>query len=100
MDGKWVKATAAKLSNFVNEKGVLLKFGDSPKRTWWRTKQNLDYTFLMWYASNMSDYYMQLEDDIHPVPSFSAFVRSALDRSLTNKPWVTGSLLNISLHSL
>eukprot|EP00439_Symbiodinium_sp_Y106_P034450 s2855_g4.t1 len=80
LDGQWIKAAAVKLSHFVNEKGVLLKFGDSPKRTWWRTKQNLDYTFLMWYASNMSEYYMQLEDDVHPVPSFAAFVRSALER--------------------
>lgn len=91
LDGQWIKAAAVKLSHFVNEKGVLLKFGDSPKRTWWRTKQNLDYTFLMWYASNMSEYYMQLEDDVHPVPSFAAFVRSALERSLIGNPWVMAS---------
>ncbi|CAE7258393.1 mgat4b [Symbiodinium sp. CCMP2592] len=91
LDGNWITATAVKLSHFVNEKGVLLKFGDSPKRTWWRTKQNLDYTFLMWYASNMSEYYMQLEDDVHPVPSFAAFVRSALERSLIGNPWVMAS---------
>ena len=91
LNGQWIKATAVKLSDFVNEKGVLLKFGDSPKRTWWRTKQNLDYTFLMWYASNMSEYYMQLEDDVHPVPSFAAFVRSALERSLIGNPWVMAS---------
>ena len=95
MDGKWAPATGAKVSELVFEKGVLLKFGDSAKRTWWRTKQNLDYTFLMWYASNMSDYYMQLEDDVHPVPHFAAFVRSALERTLMGKPWVMAAFSNL-----
>ncbi|CAE7407834.1 mgat4b, partial [Symbiodinium pilosum] len=95
LDGKWAPATGAKVSELVFEKGVLLKFGDSAKRTWWRTKQNLDYTFLMWYASNMSDYYMQLEDDVHPVPHFAAFVRSALERTLMGKPWVMAAFSNL-----
>ncbi|KAK0420367.1 hypothetical protein QR680_014638 [Steinernema hermaphroditum] len=42
-------------------------FGDSPERMYWRTKQNLDYAYLMLYASHFfstSRYYVQLEDDI------------------------------------
>ena len=30
----------------------------------WRTKQNLDYCFLMMYAQSKGIYYVQLEDDI------------------------------------
>ncbi|NWX84532.1 MGT4A acetylglucosaminyltransferase, partial [Nothoprocta ornata] len=39
-------------------------FGDSKERVRWRTKQNLDYCFLMMYAQKKGVYYIQLEDDI------------------------------------
>nr|XP_025959060.1 alpha-1,3-mannosyl-glycoprotein 4-beta-N-acetylglucosaminyltransferase A isoform X2 [Dromaius novaehollandiae] len=39
-------------------------FGDSKERVRWRTKQNLDYCFLMMYAQRKGIYYIQLEDDI------------------------------------
>uniref|UniRef100_F1L1Z6 Alpha-1,3-mannosyl-glycoprotein 4-beta-N-acetylglucosaminyltransferase A n=1 Tax=Ascaris suum TaxID=6253 RepID=F1L1Z6_ASCSU len=39
-------------------------FDDSPERMYWRTKQNLDYIFLMLYCQRRGEYYLQLEDDI------------------------------------
>ncbi|XP_023184637.1 alpha-1,3-mannosyl-glycoprotein 4-beta-N-acetylglucosaminyltransferase B-like isoform X1 [Xiphophorus maculatus] len=39
-------------------------FGDSKDRVKWRTKQNLDYSFLMLYAQDKGTYYVQLEDDV------------------------------------
>ncbi|KAJ8410490.1 hypothetical protein AAFF_G00193940 [Aldrovandia affinis] len=39
-------------------------FGDPKERVKWRTKQNLDYCFLMMYAQSKGTYYVQLEDDI------------------------------------
>ncbi len=39
--------------------------GDEMGRVQWRSKQNLDYAFLMMYASNeRGTFYVQLEDDI------------------------------------
>ncbi|XP_066174071.1 alpha-1,3-mannosyl-glycoprotein 4-beta-N-acetylglucosaminyltransferase-like protein MGAT4D isoform X3 [Sylvia atricapilla] len=38
--------------------------GDSEDRVRWRTKQNLDYSFLMLYAQPKGTFYLQLEDDI------------------------------------
>ncbi|KAJ0050328.1 hypothetical protein NL108_017505, partial [Boleophthalmus pectinirostris] len=45
---------------------TLLKetFGDSKDRVKWRTKQNLDFSFLMLYAQDKGTYYVQLEDDV------------------------------------
>ena len=37
---------------------------DTVDRIRWRTKQNLDYAYLMMYARQRSLYYVQLEDDI------------------------------------
>lgn len=39
-------------------------FGDKPERVKWRTKQNLDFAYLMNYCQDKGLYYMQLEDDI------------------------------------
>ncbi|KAI4786260.1 hypothetical protein KUCAC02_037240 [Chaenocephalus aceratus] len=36
----------------------------------WRTKQNLDYCYLMMYAQAKGTYYVQLEDDIVARPNF------------------------------
>ncbi|XP_068182114.1 alpha-1,3-mannosyl-glycoprotein 4-beta-N-acetylglucosaminyltransferase B-like [Antennarius striatus] len=39
-------------------------FGDTAERVKWRTKQNLDFSFLMLYAQDKGNYYVQLEDDV------------------------------------
>eukprot|EP00064_Thunnus_orientalis_P009849 superscaffoldBa00001276_g9875 len=39
-------------------------FGDSKDRVKWRTKQNLDFSFLMLYAQDKGTFYVQLEDDV------------------------------------
>ncbi|KHJ96480.1 N-Acetylglucosaminyltransferase-IV region [Oesophagostomum dentatum] len=46
-------------------------FGDSKERMRWRTKQNLDYFYLMNYARHKAEYYMQLEDDIIATSGYS-----------------------------
>ncbi|XP_078268114.1 alpha-1,3-mannosyl-glycoprotein 4-beta-N-acetylglucosaminyltransferase B-like [Rhinoraja longicauda] len=45
-------------------------FGDSQSRVKWRTKQNLDYSFLMMYAQAKGNFYLQLEDDIIASPNY------------------------------
>ena len=46
------------------------KFGDSAQRTFWRSKLVIDFTFLMCYCKDLSKYYLHLEDDLIPAPSF------------------------------
>ncbi|XP_072771006.1 alpha-1,3-mannosyl-glycoprotein 4-beta-N-acetylglucosaminyltransferase B isoform X2 [Nerophis lumbriciformis] len=45
-------------------------FGDPKERVRWRSKQNLDYCFLMMYAQSKGTYYVQLEDDIVARPNY------------------------------
>merc|ERR1719149_397040 len=40
-------------------------YKDEPTRVRWRSKQNVDYAFLMYYAAPLSPYYLQIEDDIN-----------------------------------
>lgn len=51
-------------------------FGDTPERVRWRTKQNLDYSFLMLYARSRGVYYVQLEDDVVAKPGFLTVMKS------------------------
>jgi len=39
-------------------------FGDAPDRVQWRAKQVVDYSLLFMYSINISEYYIQLEDDV------------------------------------
>ncbi|XP_042325619.1 alpha-1,3-mannosyl-glycoprotein 4-beta-N-acetylglucosaminyltransferase-like protein MGAT4D [Sceloporus undulatus] len=90
VDSEYINSTAESIrKNFPNEvlSGILeviappafyypefsnLKetFGDSKERVRWRTKQNLDYSFLMLYAQPKGRFYLQLEDDIIAGPEY------------------------------
>ena len=48
---------------------VKLKYGDSQERSAWRSKQNLDFAFLMCYCRKLSTYYLHIEDDVIASPS-------------------------------
>ncbi|KAL9950749.1 hypothetical protein ACROYT_G043304 [Oculina patagonica] len=64
---------------------VKKKFGDSPQRIFWRSKQNIDFTFLMCYCHGLSQYYLHLEDDVLPAPSFYPKLRDFIFSVKT--PW-------------
>uniref|UniRef100_A0A8C5VIM3 Alpha-1,3-mannosyl-glycoprotein 4-beta-N-acetylglucosaminyltransferase B n=1 Tax=Microcebus murinus TaxID=30608 RepID=A0A8C5VIM3_MICMU len=51
-------------------------FGDPKERVRWRTKQNLDYCFLMMYAQSKGAYYVQLEDDIVAKPHYLSTMKN------------------------
>ncbi|XP_010007228.1 PREDICTED: glycosyltransferase 54 domain-containing protein [Chaetura pelagica] len=50
--------------------------GDSEDRVRWRTKQNLDYSFLMLYAQPKGTFYLQLEDDIIAKPDYLQSIKN------------------------
>ncbi|XP_019623530.1 PREDICTED: alpha-1,3-mannosyl-glycoprotein 4-beta-N-acetylglucosaminyltransferase C-like [Branchiostoma belcheri] len=56
------------------------KFRDSLERIRWRSKQCVDYAFLFQYCRNMSEYYLQLEDDVISAENFLSSIKTYLDR--------------------
>ena len=62
-----------------------LKFGDSEDRTKWRSKQNVDFAFLMCYCQDLSNYYLHLEDDVTASPSVFQKLHDFI--SSQEKPW-------------
>ncbi|XP_030045247.1 alpha-1,3-mannosyl-glycoprotein 4-beta-N-acetylglucosaminyltransferase B [Microcaecilia unicolor] len=62
-------------------------FGDSKERVRWRTKQNLDYSFLMLYAQPKGTFYIQLEDDIIAKPGYFQSIKDVAVQQ-TSDDWL------------
>lgn len=60
------------LSYYPDFKTIYKKqtLGDPLKRVHWRTKQNLDFAYLMMYSHQKGKYYVQLEDDVVSKPNY------------------------------
>lgn len=49
---------------------------DSVDRVRWRSKQNVDFAFLMMYCEKLNKYYIQLEDDVLVAPDFINYIET------------------------
>ncbi|XP_052216075.1 alpha-1,6-mannosyl-glycoprotein 4-beta-N-acetylglucosaminyltransferase-like isoform X2 [Dreissena polymorpha] len=61
-------------------------FNDSLERVEWRTKQNLDYAYLFAYCESLSEYFIQIEDDVITASNFIQEIRNAIIRLENSKP--------------
>lgn len=59
---------------------------DSAERVQWRSKQNVDFAFLMLYCQKLSSYYIQLEDDVLSAPNFVTDIKSFVSNQTSN--WI------------
>ena len=68
--------------------GLPRTFGDSSDRVFWRSKQVMDYVFLMRYCENLSCYYLQLEDDVFTEPNYTQVIREFIQTRQAGWPWL------------
>ncbi|XP_024918975.1 alpha-1,3-mannosyl-glycoprotein 4-beta-N-acetylglucosaminyltransferase B isoform X2 [Cynoglossus semilaevis] len=61
--------------------------GDSQDRVRWRTKQILDFSFLMMYSKDRGAYYVQLEDDIVAKEDYYQQMKTYVTQE-ASKPWL------------
>lgn len=85
VDSGLVEIVAPSASFYPDLDAVPLTFGDSRERVRWRTKQNLDFCFLMMYCQRKARFYIQLEDDIVATPEFAATIRTFALQQETNE---------------
>lgn len=72
---------------YPNMSEITATLGDSVERTKWRTKQNLDFAYLMMYCQSKGTFYVQLEDDIVAKPHYTTkMINYALKQS-HSKDW-------------
>ena len=60
-------------------------FGDPIERVKWRTKQNLDYAFLMMYAQSRGIFYCQMEDDIVATQGYASTMKAFAFQQASNE---------------
>jgi len=59
--------------------GLKRNFGDAPDRVRWRAKQVADFSFMFAYARNISEYYIQIEDDVECSRGFVSSLRDYIE---------------------
>lgn len=75
-------------SYYPDLNNLRVTLGDSMERVRWRTKQNLDFAFLMMYSQPRGTFYVQLEDDILAKKNFISTMKNfALEKSGQREPW-------------
>ncbi|KAG8198834.1 hypothetical protein JTE90_007136 [Oedothorax gibbosus] len=98
------KETAIKFSNSIRSGLLLLAqtlpevyprvnitrrtFNDSVDRIKWRSKQVLDFSSLLKYSENLSEYFLILEDDVVATPRYITFIETFIQEK-KNSDWVS-----------
>ena len=65
-----IQAPSSFYTDLVREESNYLK---------WRRKQNYDYAYLMKYCEHLSDYYMQMEDDVIASDEYFSAIKGYID---------------------
>ncbi|KAM4676022.1 alpha-1,3-mannosyl-glycoprotein 4-beta-N-acetylglucosaminyltransferase C [Discoglossus pictus] len=68
--------------------GLKRNYNDPDDRVKFRSKQNVDYAFLLNFCSNLSDYYVMLEDDVRCSRNFLTAIKKVIT-SRKGSYWVT-----------
>lgn len=68
--------------------GLKRNYNDAPDRVSFRSKQNLDYSFLIHYSAGLSQYYLQLEDDVSSAKNFLTSIKRHVEEQEAKRiPW-------------
>lgn len=88
MDAGLIEVVAPNPSYYPDLDKLRITLGDSPERVRWRSKQNLDFAFLMSYSQPKGTFYVQLEDDILAKPHYiSEMKKFAIEKIARKEPW-------------
>uniref|UniRef100_UPI00398ECD05 alpha-1,6-mannosyl-glycoprotein 4-beta-N-acetylglucosaminyltransferase-like n=1 Tax=Pristiophorus japonicus TaxID=55135 RepID=UPI00398ECD05 len=68
--------------------GLKRNYNDPMERVRFRSKQNVDYAFLVNFCADLSEYYLMLEDDVMCARNFLSSLRRSVS-SAEGSPWAT-----------
>ncbi|KAJ0036401.1 hypothetical protein NQD34_005078 [Periophthalmus magnuspinnatus] len=70
--------------------GLKRNYNDPSDRVTFRSKQNVDYSYLIHYSAELGQYYLQLEDDVHCAKNFlSKIQKHVKDQNSKKTTWAT-----------
>ncbi|KAM3918757.1 alpha-1,6-mannosyl-glycoprotein 4-beta-N-acetylglucosaminyltransferase-like [Leptodactylus fuscus] len=85
------------ISSYINAYpplvGLKRNYDDAPNRVTFRSKQNVDYAFLVNFCANLSRYYLMLEDDVTSSMNFLTSIKKYIEEY--RLPWTTMAFSNL-----
>ena len=85
LDSGMLEVIAPPASFYPDMSNLPRTYSDPPDRVYWRSKQNLDYAYLMMFARSRSKYYLHLEDDVVVAkPNFLQSIKKAIAEEANN----------------
>ncbi|KAF5915748.1 hypothetical protein HPG69_011561 [Diceros bicornis minor] len=76
------------LKSYLSLKDLKKNLKDTPAYVAFHSKQSMDYAFLMNFATNHSDYFLMIADDVKCAPGFVTQIATTVS-AWENKHWVT-----------
>ncbi|MEE6498884.1 hypothetical protein FKM82_003246 [Ascaphus truei] len=67
---------SSSLESYPPLQGLKRNFNDSPERVSYRSKQNVDYAFLVNFCAGLSQFYLMLEDDVVCARNFVTSIKN------------------------
>ncbi|KAM5137780.1 alpha-1,6-mannosyl-glycoprotein 4-beta-N-acetylglucosaminyltransferase-like isoform 1-T5 [Mantella aurantiaca] len=80
-------------SAYPTLEGLKRNYNDPPERVQFRSKQNVDYAFLVNFCANLSLFYIQLEDDVTCSMNFLTSIKTYVNHYTSS--WTTITFSNL-----
>jgi len=93
IDSGFIQIVHMNSSRYPDLDHIKQTFGDPPERLKWRAKQNIDFSFLMYYSENISHYYLQMEDDVLFASNYFSYIKTFVNRHTI--PWFVIEFSNL-----
>nr|XP_054772864.1 alpha-1,3-mannosyl-glycoprotein 4-beta-N-acetylglucosaminyltransferase C-like [Lytechinus pictus] len=88
LEAGFIQVIQAPMSFYPSLENLKSNYGDSKTRVYWRSKQCVDFAFMFFYGSSLSEYYLQIEDDVYTVNGYLAAVRDFI-KDKSNVQWAS-----------
>ncbi|XP_078583872.1 alpha-1,6-mannosyl-glycoprotein 4-beta-N-acetylglucosaminyltransferase-like [Branchiostoma floridae x Branchiostoma japonicum] len=79
LEDGFMQVVQAPISFYPQLEGLKQNFNDSQDRVKWRSKQCVDYAFLFSYCRDLSEFYLQLEDDVVSSENYLTTIRDYIN---------------------
>ena len=85
----FIQIVQASKDYYPNLQGLKRNFNDKQDRVTWRAKQVADFAFMFLYSQNISNYYIQIEDDVVCARNFVVHIEEFIKtiNKSKNAPW-------------
>eukprot|EP00057_Strongylocentrotus_purpuratus_P000613 XP_001179571.2 PREDICTED: alpha-1,3-mannosyl-glycoprotein 4-beta-N-acetylglucosaminyltransferase C-like [Strongylocentrotus purpuratus] len=94
LESGFIQVIQAPSSFYPPLENLKSNFNDPEIQVRWRSKQCVDFAFMFFYGSSLSEYYLQIEDDVYTVKGYISAIRTYVQEN-SNIKWVSLEFSNM-----